>query len=140
MGHANRSEPISNADAAVGADWVALAAALADAPEDQRLRAQLATALTAAGRHEQAVAVLGAGFINLTDHDGPTLPCLCKRCLQPGLATAEAGDPPMAFVRRFAVARGRVLYFWAPRELADHRGLREGIEARLLARLGPPAR
>ena len=35
-------------------------------------------------------AILGERLVNLTAHDGPTLPCLCKRCLQPNLGAAEA--------------------------------------------------
>lgn len=106
---------------------------LAAKPDDERLRAQFALALTQAGRHADAATVLGERLRNLTAHDGPTLPCLCRRCLVPGLVSAEAEG--MTFRRRFAVARGRVLWFWVPSEFADDESLTRSITARLDARL-----
>ena len=105
---------------------------LAANPDDEDLRARTAMALTMARRHAEAETVL-ASLTNLSAHDGPTLPCLCRRCLQPGLIEAEADG--MAFVRRFAVARGRVLYFWTPREQADNRGVLRAVQWRLQQRL-----
>ena len=108
---------------------------LAASPDEDLLRVQAARSLTKLGRHCEAVELLQARFINLTAHDGPTLPCLCRRCLQPDLDHALAQD--LAFVRRFVVARGRVLFYWAPIELADDPGLARSVTARLEARLAP---
>jgi hypothetical protein len=110
---------------------------LAAAPQDELLRARAAEALGAAGRHREAVELLRAALVNLTAHDGPTLPCLCRRCLQPELAAAEADG--LAFVRRFVVGNGRVLWYWAPAEIADDPGLARSVRTRLLARLGGAA-
>jgi hypothetical protein len=106
---------------------------LAAAPRDELLRARVAKALEHAGRHREAAEALATGLVNLTAHDGPTLPCLCRRCLQPDLAAAEADG--MAFVRRFVVGNGRVLWYWAPAEIADDPGLARSVRARLVARL-----
>lgn len=111
----------------------ALLEALAAEPEDEALRARAAEALSAAGRDAEAVALLGERLVNLTAHDGPTLPCLCRRCLQPALTEAEADG--MSFVRRFVVGNARVLYYWAPRELADDPGLARSVRTRMVARL-----
>jgi hypothetical protein len=112
----------------------ALLAQLTATPDDSPLRVEAAQALTKLGRHREAVELLRDHFINLTAHDGPTLPCLCRHCLAPDLADAHAQG--MDFLRRFVVARGRVLYYWAPRELADDRGLARAVGARLDSRLG----
>lgn len=117
-----------------GGEEIAELRALEAAPADERLREDAARALTRAGRHAEAVAVLGEGLVNLTAHDGPTLPCLCRRCLQPALAEASAEG--MSFVRRFVVARGRVLYYWAPAQLGEDAGLRHSVRSRLERRLG----
>ncbi|MFV8756659.1 hypothetical protein ACNOYE_39450 [Nannocystaceae bacterium ST9] len=106
---------------------------LAANPTDEALRAKLAGALTELGRHADAAGVLGSGLKNLTAHDGPTLPCLCRRCLQPELVVAQADG--MQFRRRFAVARGRVLWYWVPLEFADDESLARSVTARLDARL-----
>jgi hypothetical protein len=106
---------------------------LAAAPRDELLRARTAGALEAAGRHREAAEVLAIHLVNLNAHDGPTLPCLCRRCLQPELAAAEADG--LAFVRRFVVGEGRVLWYWAPVEIADDPGLTRSVRARLLERL-----
>jgi hypothetical protein len=106
---------------------------LAANPNDEVLRARVATALTELGRHGDAAAVLGQGLRNLTAHDGPTLPCLCRRCLQPERVVAEAEG--MQFRRRFAVAKGRVLWYWVPVEFADDESLARSVAKRLEARL-----
>lgn len=107
---------------------------LAAAPQDELLRARAAEALSAAGRHREAAELLAAGLVNLTAHDGPTLPCLCRRCLQPELAAAQADG--LAFVRRFVVGNKRVLWYWAPVEIANDPGLARSVRSRLVARLG----
>jgi hypothetical protein len=106
---------------------------LAATPKDEALRARVATALTELGRHREAAAVLGEALRNLTAHDGPTLPCMCRGCLQPELVSAEADG--MQFRRRFAVAHGRVLWYWVPVEFADDESLARSVAARLDARL-----
>ena len=108
-------------------------AQLGDNPEDERLRERAALALTRAGRDLEACALLGEGLINLTAHDGPTLPCLCRRCLEPERSRAEAEG--MVFLRRFVVSRGRVLFYWAPEAMADDPGLVAGVRSRLDQRL-----
>lgn len=111
----------------------ALLGDLAAGPKDELLRARAAEALGAAGRHREAAELLADGLVNLNAHDGPTLPCLCRRCLQPELVAAEADG--LEFVRRFVVGDGRVLWYWAPAEIADDPGLARSVRARLLARL-----
>jgi len=101
-------------------------------PDDEALRERAARALSEAGREREAVELLGA-LINLTAHDGPTLPCSCRRCLVPERSEAEAEG--LRFVRRFAVAHARVLYYWVPIELADDPGLARSVRARLAERL-----
>ena len=106
---------------------------LEEDPANEARRAKLARLLTEAGRHAEAAAVLAEHLVNLTAHDGPTLPCLCRRCLQPGLAEAEAEG--MRFLRRFVVARGRVLWYWSPAEIADDAGMHRSVRANLDRRL-----
>jgi hypothetical protein len=110
----------------------ALLGDLAAQPGDEALRERAAMALSQRGRHREAVEVLGA-LTNLTAHDGPTLPCLCRRCLDPERVEAEADG--IRFTRRFAVARRRVLYYWAPIDIADSPGLARSVRARLESRL-----
>lgn len=105
---------------------------LAAQPEDEALRERAAMALSERGRHREAVEVLGA-LTNLTAHDGPTLPCLCRRCLDADRVEAEAEG--IRFTRRFAVARGRVLYYWIPIEIAGSPGLAQSVRKRLEGRL-----
>jgi hypothetical protein len=107
---------------------------LAARPDDEALRERAARTLSRRGRHREAVELLGA-LINLSAHDGPTLPCLCRRCLEPARVEAEADG--VRFARCFVVARGRVLYYWAPIELAEDPGLRRSVRARLDRRLDP---
>jgi hypothetical protein len=110
----------------------ALLGDLAAQPDDDALRERAALALSKRGRHREAVELLAA-LTNLTAHDGPTLPCLCRRCLDSERVAAEADG--ISFVRRFVVARGRVLYYWAPTEIADSPGLVRSVRARLDNRL-----
>jgi hypothetical protein len=115
----------------------ALLGDLAAAPKDELLRARAAEALEGAGRHREAAQLLAVELVNLNAHDGPTLPCLCRRCLEPELVRAEADG--LEFVRRFVVGNGRVLWYWAPAEIADDPGLARSVRARLVARLGGAA-
>ena len=88
---------------------------LDSAPNDAALRSRTAEALDAAGRRDEALALL-APLVNVTGHDDDAgLPCLCKLCLSRAGETAEAAG--IAFKRSFAVAGTRVLHFWTPAEL-----------------------
>jgi hypothetical protein len=116
----------------VHAEPDALLGDLAAQPDDEALRERAALALAERGRHREAVELLGT-LINLTAHDGPTLPCLCRRCLDPERVEAEADG--IRFTRRFVVVRGRVLYYWAPIDIADSPGLARSVRMRLDRRL-----
>jgi hypothetical protein len=105
-------------------DLQAMQSKLAATPNDAELRRRVAEALDAAGKRDEAGAVLAA-FVNLTGHDDDTqLPCLCKRCLPVAGANAEAAG--MTFERSFAVHGTRVLHFWM---LAEQRGERTQLRA-----------
>jgi hypothetical protein len=105
------------------------------APEDETLRARLARALEAEGSPREAVKVLTERFVNLTAHDEPTLPCLCRHCLDPDKLTAELQG--MTFRREFAVTNGRVLFFWVPDKLRHRRAIANAVATRMRARLKP---
>lgn len=120
-----------------GGDAETLLAALDARPEDASLRDQAARALYVAGRRREAVALLQAGFVHLNAHDAGSLPCLCKRCLDPEVDRAEVSGT--AFVRDHALAQGRVLFYWLPASLAGSVAeVRRGVAARMHSRL--PAR
>jgi hypothetical protein len=115
----------------------ALLRQLEQAPDNATLRGRAADALDAAGRRDEAMAIL-APVVNITGHDDDTgLPCLCKACLSRSTETAEAAG--MTFRRSFAVARNRVLYFWTPREL-DRPGVRRSVSEALDQRLARKAK
>lgn len=119
-------------------DAEALLAALDAQPDDASLRDQAARALYAAGRKREAVALLQAGFVHLNAHDDGSLPCLCKRCLDPEADRAEVSGT--AFVRDHAQAQGRVLFYWMPASLAgSETEVRRGVVARLRSRLSARA-
>lgn len=118
-------------------DPEALLAALDAQPGDASLRDQAARALYAAGRKREAVALLQAGFVHLNAHETGSLPCLCKRCLDPEVDRAAVSGTE--FVRDHALAQGRVLFYWMPASLAGSGAeVRRGVAARLRSRL--PAR
>ncbi len=98
-------------------------------PNDLALREQAARALQREGDEAGAITLLTGALRNLTAHEPPPLPCLCKRCLEPALKSAEAGG--LAFDRDFAVAAGRVLFYWVPREVRRKPGLRRSVQAKL---------
>lgn len=115
-----------------------LLAALQARPDDERVREQAATALLDAGRGREALALLQDGLVHLNAHDTGTLPCLCKRCLDPALERAVVAGKE--FARDHAVARGRVLFYWVPVSLAGSRAeLRRDLAARLRKQLSPRA-
>lgn len=93
----------------------ALAEALAKAPGDEPLRERVARGLASEGAAAAARGVLSP-LHHLNAHEaGATLPCLCKACF--GAAPAEVSAIGMTFGRDFVVKGGRVLHFWAPKEV-----------------------
>jgi hypothetical protein len=99
-------------------------------PDDESLREQAAVALLGAGRGQEALALLHDALVHLNAHDEGALPCLCKRCLDPGMDRAVVSGKE--FTRDLAVARGRVLFYWLPASLAGARvELRRNVAARM---------
>jgi hypothetical protein len=99
-------------------------------PEDLGLREKAARALQREGRHVEAVQLLTGSLRNLTAHEPPPLPCLCRKCLDPERTSAELFG--LSYDREFAVAKGRVLFYWVPRELAHRRdGVVQAVQSRL---------
>jgi hypothetical protein len=83
-----------------------------------------------------AAALLQDGFVHLNAHDQGTLPCLCKRCLDPALDRAVVSGTEFALDH--AVAHGRVLFYWLPVSLAGSRAeVRRNVVARLRKQLSP---
>ncbi|MEO8698578.1 MAG: hypothetical protein ABI867_01010 [Kofleriaceae bacterium] len=119
----------------MGADEIqAMLGRLQASPGDHELRGETAETLDAAGRRDEAIAVLGP-LVNLTGHDDDAgLPCLCKLCLPTAGATAEAAGMP--FQRSFSVVGNRVLHFWMLSELSGSRGaVRRSVTEALKSRL-----
>jgi hypothetical protein len=99
-------------------------------PEDLGLREKTARALQREGRHGEAVQLLTGSLRNLTAHEPPPLPCLCRKCLDPERTSTELFG--LTYDREFAVAKGRVLFYWLPRELARRRpGLLRAVQSKL---------
>jgi hypothetical protein len=118
-------------------DAESLLAALDAEPQDASLRDRAARALHAAGQRREAVALLQAGFVHLNAHDAGSLPCLCKRCLDPEVDRVAVSATE--FVRDHALAQGRILFYWMPASLAGSEAeVRRNVAARLRSRL--PAR
>ncbi len=90
-------------------------------PEDDTLRVQAARALAAEGRYADSARLVAVRWRNLTAHQSGQAVCLCRACLQPAVGTVTQDG--LALSREFAVAGGRVLWFWWP----------EGMEARRAA-------
>jgi hypothetical protein len=115
-------------------DVGALLAALQALPDDESLRERAATALLDAGRGYEVPGLLQSGLVHLNAHDEGTLPCLCKRCLDPALNRAVVSGTE--FARDHAVAHGRVLFYWLPVSLAGSRAeVRRNVVARLRKQL-----
>lgn len=100
-------------------DLEAVLAAVEANPGDLAIRVDAARACAANGFAAEAAELLAGRLVHLNAHDPGALPCLCKRCLRPGHDTTASGGSE--FFRDFAVAGGRVLYFWVPAELARDR-------------------
>lgn len=99
-------------------------------PTDDALRERAARSLQQEGKEAEAIALLTGTLRNLTAHEPPPLPCLCKRCLDPARTRAEAFG--FDFTRELAVAEGRVLFYWVPGELRRHgKGVRRSVQTAL---------
>jgi hypothetical protein len=110
-------------------------AALQAAPKNFALRERAALALTREDRHDDAIKLLREGLIVFNAHSKAPLPCMCKKCLKPGATTAEASG--VVFQRDFAVAHGRVLFYWVPDELVSERTrVRNSVRDALKIRIG----
>lgn len=94
-----------------------LVQAVRTTPEDDLAREGAARALEQAGRPADAVALLTERLVNLTAHEAPPLPCLCRQCIDP--ARVQVEEAGMSFTRDFSVARGRVLFYWVPAQLGS---------------------
>jgi hypothetical protein len=86
-------------------------------PEDDLARERAARALERGDRPADAVALLTERLVNLTAHEAPPLPCLCRQCIDP--ARIQAEEAGTSFTRDFSVARGRVLFYWVPARLGS---------------------
>lgn len=119
------------------ADRVAAALeALDQDPDDARLRASAARLCAMDGQSSKSAELLGS-FIHLNAHEPGALPCLCKRCFDPALGSADTDGS--TFVRGFAVEHGRVLYYWMPEVLSECREhVASDVAARLRKRLESP--
>jgi hypothetical protein len=112
-----------------------LIAELDSKPDDWQLRERAARALQREGRDAEVAKLLTGKLRNLTGHEPPPLPCLCRKCLKPELTTTEALG--FTFDREFAVAEGRVLFYWVPRDLRQRRkAVRASVQTVLGDRLG----
>lgn len=128
------SESPSNprADAASGPRPSRQAQRRARAEADAELDAA-ARALFETGQAEQALALLGRAVL-FAAHEPTSLPCLCRACLRPEVFNAEHAG--VRYQRDFVVAEHRVLFFWAPAELAsDAKSLRASMRAALVEQL-----
>jgi hypothetical protein len=103
-------------------------------PDDLALREQATRALQRAGREAEAISLLTGHLRNLTGHEPPPLPCLCRKCIDPERTTTEALG--FTFDREFSVAEGRVLFYWVPREVRGRRAaVRRSVESALADKL-----
>lgn len=88
----------------------------------------------AAGSGDDVMSLLHGDLIHLNAHEPDSIPCLCKRCIDPALSRVTVEGE--SFVRAHAVAKGRVLFYWIPESLEhDERKVRRAVEARLYGRL-----
>ncbi|MEZ4295033.1 MAG: hypothetical protein R3B70_08640 [Polyangiaceae bacterium] len=93
----------------------AVAEELAKAPDDDGLRERVVRGLLAEG-YDPAAKKLLARMKQLHRHDpSASLPCLCKQCFS--AAPKEVDAAGISFGRDFVLHAGRVLHFWAPKEV-----------------------
>jgi hypothetical protein len=116
-----------------------LAEALAKSPDDEALRERVARGLVGEGAGASASTLLSS-LKHLNEHEkGAELPCLCKKCI--GAAPAEVTAIGMTFGRDFVVKSGRVLHFWAPKEVLALGGdMHKSVRAALSRQLGALAK
>lgn len=114
-------------------------AALVKEPADEALRERAARRLFAEGEASLAKALL-APLKHFNEHEKKAdpkkgdLPCLCKKCI--GAAPAEIDVLGLAFGRDFVCKLGRILHFWAPREvLADATDTQSSVRMALQRRI-----
>ena len=88
----------------------------------------------ASGSEMDVRALLTGELIHLNAHEPDVVPCLCRDCINPDQARVEAEGE--SYVREYAVAKGRVLFFWMPESLEkDKKAVRRAVEARLHGKL-----
>lgn len=108
-------------------------------PEDETLRERGARRLAAEGAGASAKVLL-APFKHLNQHEKKVdprkgdLPCLCKKCI--ASAPAEVDALGLAFGRDFVCAQGRILHFWAPKDvLADATDTQSSVRMSLVRQI-----
>ena len=69
----------------------------------------------ASGSDMDVHALLSGQWIHLNAHEPDVVPCLCRACIQPDVERVEAEGE--TYLREWAVAKGRVLFFWMPEAL-----------------------
>jgi hypothetical protein len=95
---------------------------VAESPGDDALRTKAARALAAEGRYAESARLVAERWRNLTAHQSGQAACACAaRACNPRWARSPRTGSRSS--REFAVAGGRVLWFWWP----------EGMEARRAA-------
>jgi hypothetical protein len=119
--------------ATVGPATRDLAEQLVKAPDDEGLRERVGRRLLAEGAADAAKKVL-APFKRFNEHEEGGLPCLCKKCI--GAAPEEVTVSGLVLGRDFVCKMGRMLHFWAPREvLAGGADAQSSVRAALGRRL-----
>lgn len=125
--------------ASVSAATREIVLAIVKDPEDETLRERGARRLAAEGAGASAKVLL-APFKHLNQHEKKVdpkkgdLPCLCKKCI--AAAPAELDALGLAFGRDFVCAQGRILHFWAPREvLADATDTQSSVRMSLVRQI-----
>lgn len=112
--------------------------ALAEAPDDEMLREKTVRELLDLGALAEVRQAL-AGLAHLNAHDPSGLPCVCRRCWELSPTTHEHGG--VMFARDLIVKSGKVLFYWAPQELAASAAhLRRSVRASLSIRLAALAK
>lgn len=124
-------------------DADALVTAARAEPKNAEALAAAARALDSEGRHADAVALLAETLVNITAYEESPLPGLAKRSIDPALGTVLVDG--VEYTRLFAIAQGRVLFFWAPAEFRSKHGemvrdVGDRLGARLAAKTGLAAK
>lgn len=132
---AGSSDVLLELPAHLSAQVKGLAAELANRRDDEGLRERLARKLVAEGAAAEARRVL-AGWKHLNAHEVDALPCLCK--LHIDAAPPEVTVQGLCLGRDFVLKQGRILHFWAPKEVLAggsevHGSMRASLGLRLFA-------